>query len=72
MRSVSFGKYHSVFYYNGRNMHSSSLGGVCTMIMMITLLLYVGVTMVNIFNTSHFNLDTTAKQITSLMTSIDL
>ena len=44
LRAVSVGKYSSVFYGRGRNSHSSVIGGIITIIVVIILATFAFIT----------------------------
>ena len=72
LRFVSIGKHYSIFYFKGRNQHSSILGGLLTIFFAIIFITYSVITLSNVINKKHFNLDETARPLVSLNTNYSL
>ena len=54
LRSLSMGKYSSVFYANGKTYHSSVIGGIITLVLMFFFFWYSYSLLVKIFNLENF------------------
>ena len=63
IKSISMQKYSTVLYLRGKNQQSSLIGGLLTLICAVGLMIFMAVTLNNIFSKSHYNLDQTAKPL---------
>lgn len=60
LRSLSVGKYSSVFYAKGKTYHSSVIGGIITLVLMIFFTWYSYSLFVKIFERQNYHLETTS------------
>ena len=63
MKLISVGKYNSGMYRNGKNQHSSVIGGILTLTIAVGMISYAYTVFYSIFNRMNYNLEETGRRI---------
>lgn len=63
LKYISLGKYKSVFYSKGSNLHSSVIGGLFTIFFVLFFLVYGSLLFASILRRDNFELDHTARRL---------
>jgi ABC-type spermidine/putrescine transport system permease subunit II len=66
IEGFSIGKYESVFYSHGTNLHSSIIGGIFTLIFALVFIVLSSLELARVGRKEHFNIDQTAVGIAGL------
>lgn len=67
LKLISVGKYSSVFYNKERNLHSSVIGGIITLILATFLIAYGGIILNSVINRVNYNLEINLNQLESML-----